>query len=50
VIQDVLELRIIEQDLWDAVKARQAETTFSQPEGETKPSMTGAVLATSLPV
>ncbi|GBQ42092.1 resolvase [Komagataeibacter saccharivorans] len=32
VIQDVPELRIIEQDLWDAVKARQAETTFSQPE------------------
>ncbi|MFT8809071.1 recombinase family protein [Gluconobacter sp.] len=32
VIQDVPELRIVEQDLWDAVKARQAETTFSQPE------------------
>ncbi|KXV61715.1 resolvase, partial [Acetobacter senegalensis] len=32
VIQEVPELRIIEQDLWDAVKARQAETTFSQPE------------------
>ncbi|RBM05172.1 recombinase family protein [Novacetimonas cocois] len=31
VIQEVPELRIIEQDLWDAVKARQAETTFSQP-------------------
>ncbi|GCE84503.1 recombinase family protein [Komagataeibacter diospyri] len=32
VIQEVPELRIVEQDLWDAVKARQAETTFSQPE------------------
>ena len=32
VIQEVPELRIIEQDIWDAVKARQAETTFSQPE------------------
>ncbi|MBB2198800.1 recombinase family protein [Gluconacetobacter sp. 1c LMG 22058] len=32
VIQDVPELRIVEQDLWDAVKTRQAETTFSQPE------------------
>ncbi|WP_338085584.1 recombinase family protein [Gluconobacter potus] len=32
VIQEVPELRIIEQDLWDAVKARQAETTFSQPQ------------------
>ncbi|MFT8933429.1 MAG: recombinase family protein [Acetobacter syzygii] len=31
VIQEVPELRIVEQDLWDAVKARQAETTFSQP-------------------
>ncbi|WP_264812970.1 recombinase family protein, partial [Gluconacetobacter sacchari] len=32
VIQEVPELRIVEQDLWDAVKARQAETTFSHPE------------------
>ena len=32
VIQEVPELRIIDQDLWDAVKARQVETTFSQPE------------------
>ncbi|ACI50844.1 Resolvase domain [Gluconacetobacter diazotrophicus PA1 5] len=32
VIQEVPELRIIDQDLWDAVKARQAETTFNQPE------------------
>ncbi|WP_373317622.1 recombinase family protein, partial [Gluconobacter frateurii] len=32
VFQDVPELRIVEQDLWDAVKARQAETTFSRPE------------------
>ena len=32
VIQEVPELRIVEQDLWDAVKARQVETTFSQPE------------------
>ncbi|WP_342630175.1 recombinase family protein [Nguyenibacter vanlangensis] len=32
VTQDVPELRIVEQDLWDAVKTRQAETTFSQPE------------------
>ena len=32
VIQDVPELRIVAQDLWDTVKARQAETTFSQPE------------------
>ncbi|MCG4253720.1 recombinase family protein [Acetobacter senegalensis] len=30
VIQDVPELRIIEQDLWDAVKARQSKTTWSQ--------------------
>ncbi|NIE81578.1 recombinase family protein [Asaia sp. As-1742] len=30
--QEVPELRIVEQDLWDAVKARQAEATFSQPE------------------
>ncbi|MFT8775156.1 MAG: recombinase family protein [Gluconacetobacter liquefaciens] len=32
VIQEVPELRIVAQDLWDTVKARQAETTFSQPE------------------
>ncbi|MCG0999353.1 recombinase family protein [Acetobacter persici] len=30
VIQDVPELRIIERDLWDAVKARQSKTTWSQ--------------------
>ncbi|OUI84798.1 recombinase family protein, partial [Acetobacter tropicalis] len=30
VIQDVPELRIIEQDLWEAVKARQSKTTWSQ--------------------
>ncbi|MPQ75193.1 recombinase family protein [Acetobacter senegalensis] len=29
-LQDVPELRIIEQDLWDAVKARQSKTTWSQ--------------------
>ncbi|KXV61366.1 resolvase, partial [Acetobacter tropicalis] len=29
-IQDVPELRIIEQDLWEAVKARQSKTTWSQ--------------------
>ncbi|WP_082267115.1 recombinase family protein [Komagataeibacter europaeus] len=32
VIQEVPELRVVAQDLWDAVKARQVETTFSQPE------------------
>ncbi|MFT8953612.1 MAG: recombinase family protein [Gluconobacter sp.] len=30
VLQDVPDLRIIEQDLWDAVKARQSKTTWSQ--------------------
>ncbi|MFT8327434.1 recombinase family protein [Gluconobacter oxydans] len=30
VLQDVPDLRIIEQDLWDAVKARQGKTTWSQ--------------------
>ncbi|KXV03081.1 resolvase, partial [Acetobacter cerevisiae] len=29
-LHDVPELRIIEQDLWDAVKARQSKTTWSQ--------------------
>jgi site-specific DNA recombinase len=32
VIQEVPEFRIVEQDLWDAVKARQAETTFTMPQ------------------
>ncbi|MCX2562300.1 recombinase family protein [Acetobacter farinalis] len=30
VIEDVPDLRIIEQDLWEAVKARQSKTTWSQ--------------------
>ena len=30
VLQNVPDLRIIEQDLWDAVKARQSKTTWSQ--------------------
>ncbi|WP_225199256.1 recombinase family protein [Gluconobacter oxydans] len=30
VLQDVPDLRIIEQDLWDAVKDRQSKTTWSQ--------------------
>ncbi|MBS0984609.1 recombinase family protein [Gluconobacter cerinus] len=30
VLQDVPDLRIIEQDLWDAVKERQSKTTWSQ--------------------
>ncbi|WP_408735209.1 hypothetical protein [Gluconacetobacter diazotrophicus] len=34
VIQEVPELRIDEQDLWDTVKARQAETTFRRGRGK----------------
>ncbi|WP_418610988.1 recombinase family protein [Gluconobacter cerinus] len=43
VLQDVPDLRIIEQDLWDAVKARQSQTTWSQ-----KSRGTGAHLLNAL--
>lgn len=37
VVQDVPELRIVEQDVWDAVKARQASLAFGEREDAPNP-------------